>query len=180
MSISYHNRALVIRVTTRVKRQQESCKYHTSVSSWASTLCYSVNCEVASGTSYFGENSSSIRGDVYVKILVLEGKYSLILALPLLEVTVLITIIKAHSTAHCLPLCSQTLIVVRDKEAVVWCPAHGKAVIIFRHHQTPKKASTGKYKFWICGERVVQGFSREIFRPYLKHLELVKGWKLSQ
>lgn len=78
-------------------------------------------------TNSSGERHRFIRIQLNVKLLALECKQGFILAFPLLQLTLVVTVVGAHLAAEGLALGTQAFSGHYDEKSVAGCPTHVKA-----------------------------------------------------
>lgn len=122
----------------------------TSVRSHTSPLGCPGNGQVVIESDPSGQNCCVICCELNVKLLVFQGKHCVVLALPLLEFTLLVTLIEADSAAFTFPLCTQTPgpPELREQKPVTSCPAQIIAVLTF-FVQTKSSVLASQQKVWI-------------------------------
>lgn len=126
--------------------------YFTSVRFCASTTGSPSNCEVVIWPDSFGESKSFISFDSNVKFFSFEGEQCSILALPLLEVTLLVTVVEGNFTPDSFALCSQALFGCGNIKPVTGCPAHIKAAAKF-FQQTKTCGLVAECEWGLCREK---------------------------
>lgn len=125
--------------------------FFTSVCSCASATGSSSDCQVVIWSYRFGESNRFISFDFKVKLLAFEGEESSILAFPLLEQSLLVTVVQANFTPHRFPLGSQALFGHDSKKPVTGCPAHLEAAITFLQ-QTKTSGLVDECEWGLCRE----------------------------
>lgn len=126
--------------------------YFTSVRFCASTTGSPSNCEVVIWPDSFGESKSFISFDFNVKFLAFEGEECSILAFPLLEVSLLVTVVESNFTPHSFALRSQALFRCGNKKPVTGCPAHVEAAVKF-FQQTKTSCLVAECEWGLCREK---------------------------
>lgn len=101
----------------------DSKAYCTSVCSCARTVGRSCDGEVVVGSYCSGQSDRFVRFDFDVERLAFECKQRLVLAFPLLEVTLIVAVVQADFTAQAFALRSQALFGGGDKNPSTSCPA---------------------------------------------------------